>query len=68
MTDWSELLNTLKLFLQAVRQMKLKLNPKECVVAVSSIKWLGHEISDKGIQPDQSAQSRTGRDPLILQS
>jgi len=32
--------------------MKLKLNPKKCVLAVSSIKWLGHEISDKGIQPD----------------
>jgi hypothetical protein len=31
---------------------KLNLNPKKCVLAVSSIKWLDHEISDKGIQTD----------------
>jgi hypothetical protein len=50
--DWNEFLTILRLFLEAIKQMRLKLNAKKCVLAVSSIKWLGHEISNKGIQPD----------------
>jgi hypothetical protein len=50
--NWREFLQVLRLFLQALRQMGLKLNTKKCNLAVSSIKWLGHEISDKGVRPD----------------
>jgi Reverse transcriptase (RNA-dependent DNA polymerase) len=50
--DWCEFLQVLRLFLQALRRMGLKLNAKKCNLAVSSIKWLDHKVSDQGICPD----------------
>jgi Reverse transcriptase (RNA-dependent DNA polymerase) len=50
--DWREFLQVLRLFLQALRRMGLKLNAKKCNLAVSSIKWLDHKVSDQGICPD----------------
>ncbi len=35
--DWNEFLSTLRLFLEAIRQMRLKLNAKKCIIPISSI-------------------------------
>lgn len=38
--------------LTRLRKVNLKLNPAKCVFARKSVLYLGHLISDKGIQPD----------------
>ena len=48
---FEEFLEILELFLSVLRRMNLKINPNKCQLGHPSIKWLGHEVSNDGIQP-----------------
>ena len=48
---FEEFLEILELFLSVLRTMNLKVNPNKCQLGHPSIKWLGHEVSNTGIQP-----------------
>lgn len=50
-SSWSEFLEVLEAFLNVCQNMNLKINPKKCSFGLPSMKWLGHELSDQGIQP-----------------
>lgn len=51
-TTFEEHLSHLRQVFDAVREVNLKLQLKKCHFAESSLTFLGHVISDKGIQPD----------------
>ena len=48
---FEEFLEILELLLSVLRKMNLKINPNKCELGHPSIKWLGHEVSNQGIQP-----------------
>ena len=59
--------------LDRIREAGLKLKPKKCLVARQSVEYLGHVISDQGIQTDLKkveavAQYPTPRDLRSLRS
>lgn len=47
-------LQNLKLVFDKLRQRNLKLNPAKCNFFCSDVTYLGHHISNEGIQPDKS--------------
>lgn len=47
-------LKNLKLVFDVCRKMNLKLNPQKCEFAKTSVTFLGHKCTDKGILPDDS--------------
>ena len=48
---FEEFIEILELFLHILKKMNLKVNPNKCQLGLPSIKWLGHEVSNDGIQP-----------------
>ena len=50
--DFQEHLDRLGLVLQTLIRANLKLKPEKCNLFRKSVKFLGHVISEKGIQPD----------------
>ena len=48
---WRSILNTLKIIVQKLKIAGLKLKESKCDFFKSEIHYLGHLISDKGIQP-----------------
>lgn len=50
-STWEEFLTLMRVFLEQCRRMNLKINPKKCSLGNKSTKWLGHELSNKGIAP-----------------
>ena len=48
---WRSILNTLKLSFRKLKAAGLKLKESKCDFFKSEIHYLGHLISDKGIQP-----------------
>ncbi len=42
----------LRLVLERCRQYNIKLNPDKCRFGLSSVKYCGHVLSEKGLQPD----------------
>ena len=51
--DWSTHLTHLQSVFDRLRQHNLRLHPKKCFFALPQIRYLGHIISEKGIQPDE---------------
>jgi hypothetical protein len=51
-STFQELLVKLTLFLDEVISLKLKVKPSKCAIGYQKLKWLGHMISEGGIQPD----------------
>lgn len=47
-------LKNLECVFTKLREHNLKLNPSKCVFFASDVTYLGHHISEKGIQPDRS--------------
>jgi len=56
-SSWREFLKLLELFLKQLRKMNLKINLEKCSLGLPSIKWLGHELSDKGTFPSSDLTS-----------
>jgi hypothetical protein len=52
-----EFLLILEVFLTQLHKMHRKINIKKCQLGLPSIKWLGHELSDQGIQPAKELTS-----------
>ena len=50
--DWEEHLQSLRMVLSRLREANLRLGHKKCTLAQSSITFLGHLVSDDGLQPD----------------
>ena len=50
--SFEELLTKLDLFLSTVEELGLKIQPKKCTIGAKELKWLGHTITEEGIQPD----------------
>ena len=51
---FEEHLNRLNLVLQRIRECGLKLSPKKCSFFMPKVKYVGHIVSQKGIEPDPS--------------
>ena len=51
--DFEEHMEKLKEVFHAISNAGLKLQPSKCFFAKSSVKFLGFEISDKGLLPDE---------------
>ena len=49
-----ELTIKMQLFLEAVEELGLKIQPKKCSFGVKKLKWLGHMVSQEGLQIDPS--------------
>lgn len=49
---FKEHLHNIQLVFQRLRECNLQVTPDKCEFAKTSVKFLGHIISDKGIQPD----------------
>ena len=49
---FEELVAKLDLFLEAIGKIGLKVQPRKCIFCVQKVKWLGHIITEGGIQPD----------------
>jgi hypothetical protein len=52
-TSFADLKNKLDLFLTQIKRLGLKVNPAKCEIGLRRLKWLGHTVSEKGIQPDK---------------
>jgi hypothetical protein len=50
--SWEEHLHHLDLVLQRIGDANITLNAKKCDIAQSSLKFLGHVVSEEGIKPD----------------
>ena len=50
--DRADDLAALQRFFERIRQFRLRLNPKKCTFGVTSGKFLGHIISERGIEVD----------------
>ena len=50
--SFEELLLKLELFLETVEELGLRIQPRKCTIGAKQLKWLGHTISEEGIQPD----------------
>ena len=49
---FEELVAKLDLFLAAIEKIGLKVQPRKCIFCKQKIKWLGHVLTEEGIQPD----------------
>ena len=49
---FEEMVTKLELFLTAIEKIGLKVQPRKCVFCKQRVKWLGHIITEEGIQPD----------------
>ena len=52
-TSFADLKKKLTLFLKQIADLGLKINPAKCEIGLRCLKWLGHTVSEKGIQPDK---------------
>ena len=52
-TSFADLKKKLGLFLQQITKLWLKVNPAKCEIGLRCLKWLGHTVSEKGIQPNK---------------
>jgi hypothetical protein len=52
--DWAEFKQVVTLLLKALQKANLKIKPTKTVLGCRSVKFLGHLISDQGLQPDDS--------------
>ncbi len=59
-------LNNLKSVFEVCRKMNLKINPKKCEFGKSSVTFLGHRCTDRGILPDDSKIDVLRNYPLPL--
>ncbi|RVW37750.1 Retrovirus-related Pol polyprotein from transposon 17.6 [Vitis vinifera] len=50
--DRADHLAALQRFFERIRQFRLRLNPKKCTFGVTSGKFLGHIVSEHGIEVD----------------
>ena len=50
--DWEEHLQRLRMVLSCLREANLRLGHKKCTLAQSSVTFLGHLVSEDGLQPD----------------
>ena len=50
--DWEEHLQRLRMVLSRLREANLRLGHKKCTLAQSSVTFLGHLVSEDGLQPD----------------
>ena len=50
--DWEEHLPRLHMVFQRLREAKLQLGHKKCTPAKTSVTFLGHLVSEEGLQPD----------------
>ena len=50
--DWEEHLQRLRMMLSRLRDANLRLGHKKCTLARSSVTFLGHLVSEDGLQPD----------------
>ena len=50
--DWEEHLQWLRMVLIRLREANLRLRHKKCTLAKSSVTFLGHLVSEDGLQPD----------------
>jgi hypothetical protein len=51
-STWDSHLCHIKMVLQRLKDVNLKLNPTKCVFAAKSIKFLGHIVEKEGIKPN----------------
>ena len=49
---FEELLAKLELFLATIEKIGLRVQPRKCLFCKQRIKWLGHVLTEEGIQPD----------------
>ena len=49
---FEELIAKLTLFMETIQKIGLKVQPRKCLFCVQKVKWLGHIITEQGIQPD----------------
>ena len=47
-------LQRLRTVFQRLREAGLKLKPKKCELFQTTVQYLGHTVSSKGVEPDQS--------------
>ena len=52
--DWKEHLQHLRIVFSRLRDANLRLGHKKCTLAKSSVTFLGHLVSEDGLQPDPS--------------
>ena len=50
--DWNEHFQRLRLVFQKMREANLLLGYKKCTLATTSVTFLGHLVSEEGLQPD----------------
>ena len=50
--DWEEHLQRLRMVLSRLREANLRLGHKKCTLAQSLVTFLGHLVSEDGLQPD----------------
>ena len=50
--DRADHLATLQRFFERIKQLRLRLNPKKCTFGVDFGKFLGHIVSEQGIEID----------------
>ena len=50
--DWEKHLQSLRMVLSRLREATLRLGDKKCTLAQSSVTFLGHLVSEEGLQPD----------------
>ena len=50
--DWEEHLQWLRMVLSRLREANLRLGHKKCTLAQSSVTFIGHLVSEDGLQPD----------------
>ena len=50
--DWEEHLQRLRMVLSRLREANLRLGHRKCTLARSSVTFLGHLVSEDGLQPD----------------
>ena len=52
--SFEEHMERLAKVLQRLRECNLKLSPKKCFFLQEKVHYVGHVVSEKGIEPDQS--------------
>ena len=49
---WQEHLERLRMVFTRLREANLRLGPRKCTLAKSSVTFLGHHVSEEGLRPD----------------
>ena len=52
--DWQNHLKAIRDFLTTIRNARLTLKPSKCVVGSSTVPYLGHNVGDSKLEPNQS--------------